>query len=428
MLNYIVKVTEDLSATVVMVVMIYAFMEMLFRGRGKRSQKIAIAAGILASAVMAVVKNRTSKIATNQWNLYIFYVALIATLAFFVFALICLNSRREQMSFAEGMTHLSAAVLSADLIFYEAPDVMAYPFLFDLGKEGVLSVRFLVRLIGWLLALVLVYVLGLLLYKAIIALNSAGILTLSLFLALLANAVRLFGLILGKWIVKPKWLTWPDFSSKDHPWAFPVAMFVSNHTLLFIILICASAMIIPLVLFARSLRITEPYDNPAQRRKLLAKNRRQRRWSAAILVCMAIAVVNLTAVKAYDNRVVELSPPEEYTVEGDKILIPLENLEDGHLHRYEYTTKDKVDVRWIVIKKPGASSYGVGLDACNVCGIAGYFERSGQVVCKRCDVVMNINTIGFKGGCNPIPLAYRVDGGNMIIELSDVLDGEVEFK
>ena len=189
-----------------------------------------------------------------------------------------------------------------------------------------------------------------------------------------------------------------------------------------------SAMIIPLVLFARSLRITEPYDNPAQRRKLLAKNRRQRRWSAAILVCMAIAVVNLTAVKAYDNRVVELSPPEEYTVEGDKILIPLENLEDGHLHRYEYTTKDKVDVRWIVIKKPGASSYGVGLDACNVCGIAGYFERSGQVVCKRCDVVMNINTIGFKGGCNPIPLAYKVDGGNMIIELSDVLDGEVEFK
>ena len=400
MLNYIVKVTEDLSATVVMVVMIYAFMEMLFRGRGKRSQKIAIAAGILASAVMAFVKNRTSKIATNQWNLYIFYVALLATLAFFVFALICLNSRREQMSFAEGMTHLSAAVLSADLI----------------------------RLIGWLLALVLVYVLGLLLYKAIIALNSAGILTLSLFLALLANAVRLFGLILGKWIVKPKWLTWPDFSSKDHPWAFPVAMFVSNHTLLFIILICASAMIIPLVLFARSLRITEPYDNPAQRRKLLAKNRRQRRWSAAILVCMAIAVVNLTAVKAYDNRVVELSPPEEYTVEGDKILIPLENLEDGHLHRYEYTTKDKVDVRWIVIRKPGASSYGVGLDACNVCGIAGYFERSGQVVCKRCDVVMNINTIGFKGGCNPIPLAYRVDGGNMIIELSDVLDGEVEFK
>ena len=80
MLNYIVKVTEDLSATVVMVVMIYAFMEMLFRSRGKRSQKIAIAAGILASAVMAVVKNRTSKIATNQWNLYIFYVSLGLTL------------------------------------------------------------------------------------------------------------------------------------------------------------------------------------------------------------------------------------------------------------------------------------------------------------------------------------------------------------
>ena len=428
MLNYIVKVTEDLSATVVMTVLLYAFMEMLFGIRGKRSQKAAAAVGILASAVMAFVKNRTSKIATNQWNLYIFYVALAATIFFFVFALICLKGRRDRMSFAELITQISAAVLTADLIFYEAPDVMAYPFLFDLGKDGVFSVRFLIRLIGWLLALVLVYVLGLLLYKAVIALNSPGILTLSLFLALFSNGVRLFGLILGKWIVKPKWLTWPDFSSKDYPWALPVAMFVSNHTLLFIILICASAMIIPAALFVRSLRITEPYDNPAQRRKLLAKNRRQRRWSAAIAVCMAIAIVNLTAVKAYDNRVIELSPPEEYTVEGDKILISVENLEDGHLHRYEYTTQDNIDVRWIVIKKPGASSYGVGLDACNVCGIAGYFERNGQVVCKRCDVVMNINTIGFKGGCNPIPLAYRVDGGNMIIELSDILDGAVEFK
>ena len=428
MLNYIVKVTEDLSAVVIMLVMINAFMRILYGRRGQISQRIAILAGLLASAVMAFVKNRTSKIATNQWNLYIFYVALCATLVFILFSLISMKGRRDTMRFAELLTHIGAGVLAADLIFYEAPDVMAYPFLFDLGQEGVFSVRFLVRLIGWLLALILVYVLGRLLYKAIFALNSIGILTVSLFLALIANGVRLVGLILGKWLVHPKWLKWPRFYSKDHPWAFPMAAFVSNHTLLFIILIAAAALLIPIALFLRSTRITEPYDNPAQRRKLLAKNRRQRRWSAAILVCVAICIVNLTAVKAYDNRKIELSEPEEYRVEGDEVRIALADLEDGHLHRYEYTTKDGVDIRWIVIKKPNASSYGVGLDACNVCGVAGYFERNGQVVCKRCDVVMNINTIGFKGGCNPIPLEYSVDGGDMVIQLSDILDGEKEFK
>ena len=41
---------------------------------------------------------------------------------------------------------------------------------------------------------------------------------------------------------------------------------------------------------------------------------------------------------------------------------------------------------------------------------------------------MNINTIGFKGGCNPIPLEYSVSGGSIIIPMSAVLAGEREFK
>ena len=41
---------------------------------------------------------------------------------------------------------------------------------------------------------------------------------------------------------------------------------------------------------------------------------------------------------------------------------------------------------------------------------------------------MNINTIGFKGGCNPIPLGYEVGDGNLIFKLSDIVAGEREFK
>lgn len=49
-------------------------------------------------------------------------------------------------------------------------------------------------------------------------------------------------------------------------------------------------------------------------------------------------------------------------------------------------------------------------------------------MCKRCDVVMNIRTIGFPGGCNPIPLNYAIENGKMVFLLEDIIAGESEFK
>lgn len=44
--------------------------------------------------------------------------------------------------------------------------------------------------------------------------------------------------------------------------------------------------------------------------------------------------------------------------------------------------------------------------------LVGYYERNDDVVCKRCDVVMNKSTIGFKGGCNPVPFEYEIVNKN----------------
>ena len=74
-------------------------------------------------------------------------------------------------------------------------------------------------------------------------------------------------------------------------------------------------------------------------------------------------------------------------------------------------------VRFIVIQKSG-SSFGVGLDACEICGPSGYYEKDGKVICKLCEVAMNIATIGFKGGCNPIPIDYKVSNGTLTVPIS----------
>ena len=42
------------------------------------------------------------------------------------------------------------------------------------------------------------------------------------------------------------------------------------------------------------------------------------------------------------------------------------------------------------------------------------------MVCNRCDVVMNRNTIGLKGGCNPIPLYSKIEDGGLKVYTEDL--------
>ena len=129
-----------------------------------------------------------------------------------------------------------------------------------------------------------------------------------------------------------------------------------------------------------------------------------------------------------DNQEVELSPTEECELRDGACYIPFEQVDDGSLHRFAYTTDSGTAVRFIIIKKPNSQAYGIGLDACDICGETGYYEKNGQVVCNLCDVVMNINTIGFKGGCNPIVIPYDIHDGNIVVPVDGLVEYESEFK
>jgi len=127
-------------------------------------------------------------------------------------------------------------------------------------------------------------------------------------------------------------------------------------------------------------------------------------------------VFAITVVHSHITKPVALTPPQPYQEEGNMIVIPLTDVEDGHLHRFSYIATGGNNVRFIVVKKPKGGSYGIGLDACDICGLAGYYERNDEVVCKRCDVVMNKSTIGFKGGCNPVPFEYEIKDKKIYID------------
>ena len=424
-------VTQDLFQTVTLITLMHVTLARLTDKKGQRIHGEALAAGVLASIALAAVKYNTRLIISSRWNHVIYAVILILTVL--VLLLTLLFGRKEGGRSRTGglLLCIAGSFLSATLVFYALPGVLLYPFTFNTMGQGYFSSYYAVRMAGWLGALILMLVYSRLLSRCALYIKPFGTVPFVLNAGLLSFAAYCLGRFFVPWVNRAKWLNWPvKYTDAAYGWVGGWMMFTANHAMLFVWILAGLAVLLALLLFRQGMILRDPYQNPAQLRKLKARNRHWRRVAVGTLACVALCAVILTAVKTNDTKQVELSAPEAYTVdrEAGVIRVPMENVSDGHLHRFEYSTEKNVNVRWIVVRKPNSASYGVGLDACEVCGNAGYFERGGQIICKRCDVVMNINTIGFKGGCNPIPLAYEVKDGQLVFRLSDILAGEKEFR
>ena len=159
--------------------------------------------------------------------------------------------------------------------------------------------------------------------------------------------------------------------------------------------------------------------NEAIGRKHKAFRRRAVASAVWSLVAMIGVTLTLTVGVAATHQTITLSPPEAYSLKDGVATIPFSQVEDGHLHRFEYKAKDGTVMRFIIIRKNGGA-YGIGLDACENCGDAGYYEKDGKIICKKCEVAINLATIGFKGGCNPIPFPYKTGHGKITIQTTDL--------
>lgn len=429
MLYYLWTVCQELFLTVSYTTMMHAVLGRLFGKKARRLHGTGIVISVLISGVYSFLKLTSNFVLTSQLNHVLYAVMIGNTLVFLI--LLMIFGRKENGPFAAGQIITSAAgtLLSALLIFYKLPTVMMYPFNFNTMGNGFFSAYYMERLAGWAAALLLLFVYSRILSKCALNMRRFTVLKAVLSAGLLSWCFYFAGRFLVPWVARARWLKWPvKYNPANHAFWGAIEGFASRNAMFFIWLGMGLCLLLLLVFFRENTRIIDPYENPAQLRKIRARNRRHRRTAVFAILLLAAFLVDLTVVKAWDTRVIALSEPETYTVEDDRILIPVESVNDGHLHRFEYTTEKNITVRWIVVKKPNSASFGVGLDACEVCGSAGYYERGSQIVCKRCDVVMNINTIGFKGGCNPIPLKYELSGSNLVFRLEDIVAGEREFR
>lgn len=415
MLKYLIQVVQNSLTTGIILAMLFTLVQ---AGGGKKQARWlfwGFIAGIASALTLAVLKSTTVLINREYFNIGILAVAILAEIFFFALSWGVLQKRAPELH--ERIWGIAYAVLAASLLLYCLPDIFLYPAEFVMTGESMFGTDLLFKTIGYLGGLLIVGLSGFALYQAGTGLPFKLVrllLTAGLAVNMVNQAAAIVQLLLARRIIA---------MSK---WLFALIKPVINYNEYFLYAVMAITILLPFVLWITSLHPREAFANPAQHRKIRAASRRQRRWCAVVAAGYIMAVLCLTVVKVYDERAVVLSPAEPMNVVGSEIVIPLENINDGHLHRFVYTASDGTGVRFIVIKK-SAAAFGVGLDACDICGQTGYYERKNEVICKLCDVVMNKSTIGFRGGCNPVPLSYTLGGGNMVIQVQDLENEKKRF-
>src|SRR6202453_236479 len=199
---------------------------------------------------------------------------------------------------------------------------------------------------------------------------------------------------------------------------------VRNDFFFFITILALAAL---MILFEMKSR--QPVELPASgaaRRKALWTARRERLWMASVYIFSFVFIVMITASFIDEKSASALSPATEVTFVDGKVSIPLKEVYDGELHRFE-SKEGGVEVRFWLYQKPDGKIATL-FDACEICGGVGFYKGSNGVVCKNCASPINLQSVGMPGGCNPVPLKAQVTGDAVIVSEADVAAGRHYFE
>jgi high-affinity iron transporter len=195
-----------------------------------------------------------------------------------------------------------------------------------------------------------------------------------------------------------------------------VGPIVRNEYFFFVVILGVAALVVLREWFALRHAVAETAANPAEKRLRQWERRRRRIWSfAAALLCIGV-ILSLTTEFVYTSVSAAPPPAQALAVVSAEARIPLSQLADSKLHFYSADVQN-TSIRFLVIRKSDGS-YATALDACQICGRIGYRQEGATVVCRNCGAAINIPSIGQPGGCNPIAFPSRVEGNNLVVDLS----------
>jgi high-affinity iron transporter len=191
---------------------------------------------------------------------------------------------------------------------------------------------------------------------------------------------------------------------------------VRDEVFFFIVILGAAALAVLREWFGARHQQVRDSENPAERRMREWGYRRQRRWSfAAAILCIAV-VLTFAAEFVYARAAA--APPEAtpLTALKGQVRIPISEIAEGSLHFFTAEVNGSA-IRFLVVRK-FSGEFGVALDACQICGTAGYRQEGQNVICRNCGAAIYIPSVGERGGCNPIGVKSRIEGGDIVVDLT----------
>ncbi|HEV2522153.1 MAG TPA: Fe-S-containing protein [Candidatus Acidoferrales bacterium] len=196
-----------------------------------------------------------------------------------------------------------------------------------------------------------------------------------------------------------------------------VGPIVRNEFFFFTVILGAAALLVLREWMAARGRAAENVPDPAERRRLEWERRKQRRWAfASAFTCTAVILI-LAAEFAY-THVTATTEARSIQAENGAVRIPFSEISDSNLHIFNVDSSG-TSLRFLVIRKPNGS-WGTALDACLICGTAGYRQEGSNVICRNCASAIYIPTIGEAGGCNPVGVPSRTESGALVIDVSNL--------
>ena len=371
-----------------------------------------LSVGTVAALIFAILR---ASVVINQRN-FINMPALCVAVPFDIAAIAAvIRSSKTVENWREHplAMHISNAIGACALaftVFYALPDVILQLTIFVDSSTPPFTSDMLLRALGFVLGAAAAICISLMVRSLRATSNAISFkiaIVLSMIILLVQHVTSLLQIMQGSIL-----LYIDDFSFSVLVWL------INNNPLMIMAQICV--FLIPAVAsLVIGFKTAVVGENAAEIRTKRAFKRKSRKSALAALLAAVTVILTLTAGVSIMNIKPTLTPPEPYELHDGVATINFVQISDGHLHRFQYKAKDGTVMRFIIIKKNGGA-YGVGLDACENCGDAGYYEKDGKIICRKCDVAINLATIGFKGGCNPIPFPYKAGHGKITIHTADL--------
>jgi high-affinity iron transporter len=196
---------------------------------------------------------------------------------------------------------------------------------------------------------------------------------------------------------------------------------VRNDIVFFVILLGVAVWLVARELLHRRHGVARSGLSEAEELGRQRQQARELRWMTATAATALIIVVALTAEHVYARTEVPLPYATPVRAASDAVRIPLAEVNDGELHHLRFS-QGTTTIRFLAIRMPDGHMF-AGLEACTICGAHGYYRDAENVICRNCAAAIPIIALETMGGCNPVPLHAHVEGAELVIPVSHLLDG-----